>query len=159
MTYKESGMAISADPKEIWQPEDDEAYAKLRYVRAVDFVIVKKSKLIFAEFKSTAPLNSQDKNDYLTEICEKYLHSGLFFLSRTVKRISGPDLPELVAGVPMGSARVLFVLCVRDIPIEHARTLTDELQLRLRGAQNALGGQVDVVVINEVTGKRRGWLV
>lgn len=55
--YEESGMRLRANHTKILQLDQHAAYKRLKNVCAVDFVMAKNSKLVFAEFKTGAPFN------------------------------------------------------------------------------------------------------
>lgn len=48
--YEESGMRLRANHTEILQLDQHAAYKRLKNVRAVDLVMARNSKLVFAEF-------------------------------------------------------------------------------------------------------------
>lgn len=152
-------MAIEADRSEIWLPESDPVYLSLSGVRAVDFVLAKPRKLAFVEFKTSAPHNAEAKNTYCREILEKYWHTGLFYLSKRHGRRELSELPEKVMNCDLAVTSILFILCVKNISLDHAHNLADELRFAMQSSFNSLGGRASVAVINERVGKNKGWLI
>lgn len=159
MTVTESEMQIELDPKKGVQLDKHPGYARLQNLKAVDFLLLKHNKLVFAEFKSSAPVDSDAKISYLQDALEKYLHSYLLLSSSRLGRQQNSIFPESLLGESLESLTFMFVLVVRNAAIEHLPTLQDELQLKMKSLLAGIGMPTAVAVINEAIGKKKGWLV
>lgn len=159
MTHQESGMRIRVNEADTLRLDQHSAYKRLKNVRAVDFVMAKDSKLVFAEFKKSAPFNIQSKARYIEELFEKFLHSYLLFSSCRFGRRDELQLPKRVGSLELNAAKVQFILCVKDAPDDHVVTLQNAIQLRMKLVIATVGQPVSVNVINQRLGVKHGWLV
>ena len=159
MTVTESEMQIQLDPEKSVQLDKHPDYARFKDLKAVDFLLLNRNRLVFAEFKSTAPADSAAKSTYLQDALEKYLHSYLLFSSSKFGRKATGIFPKALMTESLERVTFMFVLVVRNAAIEHLPTLQDELQLKMKSLMAGIGRPVAVAVINEAIGRKKGWLV
>lgn len=158
MIFRESDMAIDAPEHAVLRLDQDTGFLRLNDVSAVDFVIRRSKKAVFAEFKSSAPRDKEEKADYISDVMKKFRDSLLLFLSSLYNRRSDIAMPSELQKVEFPGEQISFILCIRRAKDEHTAILNDELRIEARALRTALGAPVTVQVINENQGLKRGWL-
>ncbi len=158
MTVTESGMEIELDPATAVQLDKHADYTRLNHLKAVDFLIFKDGPLIFAEFKSTAPMSLPEKGAYVQDVLEKYLHSFLLFSSFRLGRQGLNMFPGVLANRSLEKTPFRFVLVVKRAPMDHLTALQNDFQMAMKSLMVGIGPPVSVFVINEVIARKRGWV-
>ncbi|OAV67445.1 hypothetical protein Barb6XT_01476 [Bacteroidales bacterium Barb6XT] len=146
-----SGMDFIAD--NAFPIEESQAYKSVCDVKSVEFVRIKKDKLLFVEAKTSIanPENSPEPfREEIKKICDKYIHSlNLFSAIKTgVYEDALPDGFEVANKVS-----IKFILVVRDHKSEWCRPI----QLAIKQSLPKYFKNIwkpDVLVVNHDTAKK-----
>ncbi len=163
--YTESGMTFEYDADYVFLPEQSLTYQELvksNSIKACDFVLCKKNKLLFIEAKTTAPRNDKDFQD----IYFKFIHTLLLYLGIKFGRPFKVQttLPTNLSAIDIGKVEIIPVLIVRDHKKDDLSELTDSIRKEIKGIEGSKGIRKaycldDVIVLNEELARKQGFIV
>lgn len=152
------------DEKQVFQIENSELYRNMgKGIRVVEFITVRDDKkLEFIEAKSSSPKPLKDNSDrfdeYIDEICSKFIDSFNLYYSSILKRNKGYyEMSDQFLKLDNSVVKFIFILVIKEHKKEWLMPINEAIKKRM--IKHSSIWKSTIAVLNEEGAKKRGLII